>query len=104
MEVEIKNKKENVLLKRIEVDFEVSHPKSTTPKRNEVRDAIATAMGAKKDAVVIDNMKTTFGKPVTYGYAKVYKSVDDARQMELEHIQKRNHIFVEKKPAEGESK
>ena len=104
MEVEILEKKDNTLLKRTEIEFKIGHPKSTTPKRNEVRDLVATELGAKKESVVIDNLKSTFGKPVTYGYAKVYKSVEDARTIESVHIQKRNHIYVEKKPAEEASK
>ena len=100
MEVEILNKKENMLLNRVEVEFSVSHPQGATPKRNEVRDAIATEMGAKKEAVVVDHLTSTFGKPVTYGYCKVYKSVEEARKIELEHIQKRNNIYVDKKAAE----
>ncbi|MCK4718341.1 MAG: 30S ribosomal protein S24e [Thermoplasmata archaeon] len=105
MEIEIVDKKENAILKRVEVEFAVSHPNGPTPKRNEVRDSIADAMGAKKETVVIDQLSSTFGKPTTYGYAKVYKTVEDARAVEMEHIQKRNNIFVEKKAAEkGEAK
>ncbi|MDG6220691.1 MAG: 30S ribosomal protein S24e [Candidatus Thermoplasmatota archaeon] len=103
MDVEILNKKENALLKRVEVEFEVKHPKGPTPKRNEIRDAIASELGAKKESVVVDELNSTFGKPVTCGYAKVYKSVEDARNVELEHIQKRNNIFQEKKKP-GEAK
>ena len=101
MEIEIVEKKDNPLLNRLEVTFVVSHPKSQTPKRNEVKDILAGSLGVKKEVVIIDNMEPTFGKPSTYGYAKIYKTVEDARKVEPIYIQKRNHIYVEKKKEEG---
>ncbi|MCD6461786.1 MAG: 30S ribosomal protein S24e [Thermoplasmata archaeon] len=101
MEIQITEKKDNPLLNRTEVTFVISHPKGQTPKRNEVKDALANLLGAKKEMIIINNMDTTFGKPETYGYAKIYKTVEDARKVEPVHIQKRNHIYVEKKKEEG---
>ena len=103
MDVEMLDKTDNPLLGRTEIEFSISHPKGATPKRNEVRDAIASELGAKKETVVIDHLSSTFGKPVTRGYCKVYKSVEEARTVELKHIQKRNNILIEKKGAKEEA-
>ncbi len=102
MEIEILEKKENPLLNRVEVYFAVHHPKTPTPKRNDVKDALANVLNTRKDLVVIDSMEPTFGKPTTFGYAKIYSSVEVARSIEPEHIQRRNNIYVEKKKEEGE--
>ena len=97
MEIEIISKKENPLVGRLEVNFKVSHPKEITPGRKEVRDEMASLLKVKKDTIVIDNMKPEFGKPETIGYAKVYKSKDDALQMETNAVLKRNALLEEKK-------
>ena len=97
MEVEIISKKENPLIGRLEVNFKVSHPKEITPGRKTVRDEIASLLKVKKDTIVIDNMKPQFGKPETIGYAKVYKSKNDALQMETKAVLKRNALLEETK-------
>lgn len=101
MDIQITEKQQNDLLDRLEVKFTVIHPKEKTPKRSEVKDALATTLKAKKDAIVIEFMKPTFGKPETPGYAKVYKSKEAAQRTEPEHILKRNNLF-EKKEAKKE--
>ena len=100
MEVEIISKRENPLIGRLEVDFKVSHPKEITPGRKEIRDEIASLLNVKKDTIVIDHMKPQFGKPETIGYAKVYKSKDDALQMETKPVLKRNALLEEKEKTE----
>jgi small subunit ribosomal protein S24e len=103
MEVEIISKKENPIFARMELNFKVSHPKEVTPKRKDVRDEIATQLKVQKDRIVIDNMKVEFGKPETLGYAKIYKTKDDAQRVESEAVLKRNNLFEEKKE-KGEEK
>lgn len=97
MEVEVISKKENPLLGRLEVDFKITHSKEVTPKRKDVKNEIAALLKVQKDTIVIDNMKTEFGKPETIGYAKVYKSKSAAQENETQAILKRNNIFEEKK-------
>jgi small subunit ribosomal protein S24e len=103
MEVEIISKKENPIFGRMELNFKVSHPKEVTPKRKDVRDEIATQLKVQKDRIVIDNMKSEFGKPETLGYAKIYKTKDDAVKVESDAVLKRNNLFEEKKE-KGEEK
>jgi small subunit ribosomal protein S24e len=102
MEIEIITKKENPLLGRLEVSFKVTHPKEVTPKRKEVRDEIAALLKVQKDKVVIDHMNSDFGKPETQGYAKVYKSKDEALQIETKAVLKRNKLYEEKKEEKKE--
>ena len=92
MELEIKNKRENPLLNRIEVQFIVSHPNSPTPKRDHVRDELSKAMKVPKDRVVVDNMKSSFGVHDTKGYAKIYPSKEEAMKIERDYLLKRNKL------------
>jgi small subunit ribosomal protein S24e len=98
MEVEILSKQENKLLQRLEVRFKATHVKEKTPQRDQVREALAKALGNAKDAIVVDEMQSAFGKSETMGYAKVYASVDAAKKLEPHHLQLRNKFpGVEKK-------
>ncbi len=97
-DLEIVQKRDNVLLKRTEVTFRISHPKEKTPQRDSVRDKIAAAVGGKKDSVIIDHLRSRYGAALTQGYAKVYASADAAKKSEPRHILVR-HGLAEKKTA-----
>ncbi len=103
MELEIKNKRENPLLNRIEVQFIVSHPNSPTPKRDHVRDELSKAMKVPKDHVIVDNMKSSFGVHDTKGYAKIYPSKEEAMKIERDYLLKRNKL-QEKPEKKAETK
>jgi len=90
MELEIVSKKDNPLLDRTELEVLAHHIGKPTPTRAEVREYVAAAMKAKKDVVMVDHMDSTFGKGVTRGYVKVYKTKEAAMAIEREPIKKRN--------------
>ena len=54
MEIDVENieQRPNVLLRRTEVRFRVAHDKETTPKREDLREALAELMNVKKDQVI----------------------------------------------------
>ncbi len=99
MEFKILEKKENPLLHRIEVKFEVSHPKSKTPSRDDVRNLLAANLNADKSRVILDKIETPFGSTLSRGFAKIYDSVEDAKKIEPEYVLIRNKI-IEKKEEE----
>jgi len=101
MEVDIQSKTDNPLLKRNEVYFTIHHEGEKTPKRELVRSELADKLNAKKENILIAYMKSSFGSKDTVGFAKVYKSVVDAKSSEKNHILKRNNIVkTEKKAAD----
>lgn len=104
MELDIKNKRENALLNRIEVNFVLHHPNSPTPKRENVREELSKTMKVPKDRVVVDHMKSSFGVHDTKGYAKIYPSKEEAMKVEREYLLKRNKLEAKpekkEKPAE----
>jgi small subunit ribosomal protein S24e len=91
METKILSEKENPLLKRKEVDFQVDHSQTgNTPSRLEVRKAVATALKKDADLVFVKKMKTKTGSHIAVGLANVYDSVEQARLIEPKYIFKRN--------------
>lgn len=105
MQLEVLAKKENALLKRTEVRFKAVHKAEPTPTRDALRAFLAKELHATKDIVVIDSQASTFGRYETVGYAKVYKSKDEALAVERKHILVRNRLIEpEVKEKEGAPK
>jgi len=100
MNIEIVEKKENKLLNRTEVHFRVIHEGEKTPERELVKNDLAEILKAKKGNIVLEYLKPEFGIQRSIGYAKIYKSIDDAKRVEKEYILKRNKFGVEKEKAE----
>ena len=103
MELEVVSRKENPLLGRIEIQFKISHSKEQTPKRDDVKLELANMVNSKKDQIVIDKMKTIFGKAETIGYAKVYDKKELAKKIERDYKLVRNKV-IEKKTEKKEKK
>ncbi|MDY0293569.1 MAG: 30S ribosomal protein S24e [Candidatus Methanomethylophilaceae archaeon] len=101
MKMEITEKRENPLLKRVEVYFTIDHTGESTPGRNAVGEEIAKQMKSKRDQIVVNNLDTIYGRGITKGYAKVYETKEAALQHEREYLLKRNGIEAPKpEPAE----
>jgi len=101
LDIKIIEEKNNPLLNRREVVFKVDH-ESATPSRKSIVDRIAATMNSKEGLVVIDNLKTEFGKRETIGYAKIYETEERAKQVERPHITERN-TFVAPEEAKKEA-
>jgi small subunit ribosomal protein S24e len=109
MEIEIQSKTDNLLLGRTEVHFIILHEGEGTPKQDLVRSELAEKLNAKKETIMVDFMRSSFGARRTVGYAKIYKSIEDAKAGETDPILKRNGLGTKKKPKkeakkEGEEK
>ncbi len=96
MRVEIITKKENPLLKRQDVEFIVKETK-ITPSREELRKQISAQTNSNEKNVVVGVLETNYGSTETKGIARIYKSNEDLKKTELEHIIKRNFKAEEKK-------
>ncbi len=96
MEIDIQSKTNNPLLKRTEVHFFLHHEEESTPKRELIRSELADKLKVKKENIMINYMKSNFGKTETIGYARVYKSVEEAKKREKEYILKRNNVITKK--------
>jgi len=93
MQLEVVARKENPLLKRTEIRFKAIHKAEPTPTRDALRAFLAKELKATKDIVLIDSQASTFGRYETHGYAKVYKSKEEALAVERKHILVRNKLI-----------
>lgn len=96
MNIEILDKKENSLLHRTEIRFKVIHSREKTPTREAIRKILADNMSKKVDTVIIDSIKTQFGKEEVLAYGKIYDNVENAKKIEPDYILLR-HKLIEKK-------
>lgn len=102
MDIDITAEEENPMLHRTDVRFELIHDEET-PSRLSVRDSLAARLNKDAGEVVIHELDTKFGMRRTLGYAKVYDSSEDAREVEQRYMLERNKIGVEDDESETEA-
>ena len=100
MDIEIESKRNNPLLNRTEIHFIVHHKDEGTPNREILRSKLAEKLNVKKENIIINHMRSSFGIQETRGYAKIYSSTEKAKTIERKHILKRNKILGEEKTVE----
>ncbi len=91
MDIKVINDRNNPMLERREVIFKIEHD-GPTPSRKSVVDNIVATMNSKQGLVVVDRMKTEFGKRETVGYVKIYESQEKVIEVERPHVIERNAI------------
>ena len=91
MDVKIIEDKNNVLLNRRELNFEVTF-EGPTPARMDVKNKMAALLNVPLELVVIQRMKNDFGRQKINGYAKIYEDAARMKKIEEEHILKRNKL------------
>jgi small subunit ribosomal protein S24e len=89
LDIRVITEKNNPLLNRREIVFKVLHDEAT-PSRKSIVDRLAATMNSKEGLVMVDSLKTDFGRRETVGYAKIYETVDRAKEVERPHIVERN--------------
>lgn len=94
MDIKVISEKKNPLFNRREITFRVFHEEAT-PSRKSVVDKLAATLNSKQGLVIVDSLKTEFGKRETVGYAKIYETAERAKEVERDHIIERN-TFGEK--------
>merc|ERR1711924_441689 len=72
----------NRLLQRKQMIVDIIHPDSATPKKTEVRDALAKNYKTQADHIIAFGFKTVFGGGKTSGFALIYDSVEAAKKNE----------------------
>jgi ribosomal protein S24E len=105
MEVNIISEKNNSLLRRKEIRFQVDHQKTgSTPPRLEVRKAVAHKLKANADLVFVKRFETQTGTRTAFGLANLYDSAEQAQLVEPEYIIRRNIPSEKPKGEEKEQK
>ena len=92
MELQIVKNTDNKLVGRQELELQIIHTASATPKRMEVRKEVAKQMRAKTELVIIDHLKNRYGRQETIGYAKVYADMGSLTATETHPILARHGL------------
>jgi len=90
MEITIINEKENPILSRKEVHFEMNFLNQGSPNRIDVRDKLAAMQTAEPSLTFIKSMKTAFGIPKLTGTALIYSDEKVALELEPTYSRIRN--------------
>ncbi len=103
--MDIKERKENKLLNRVEISFSWKHEGTSTPSRQQVMDLVKTLEpGSNPDWIVVKDCVTRFGQPLTTGLAYIYGS-KEAMAVEPAYIHTRHEPFRssagKEEPSEG---
>ncbi len=96
MDFEIKEKKENNLLERTEVDAIVSFD-GATPQTQQIRELIVQKLGCNPDLMVIRKTEPRFGETKISVIVHIYKTPERMKKIEEEFVLKRNKLAEEKK-------
>lgn len=102
MDIEIKDKNENPLLNRTEVHFDCVYNGESTPKIMDVKNKLVALLDADKDLLVVDKILPKFGEGKAEGYAKLYDSEENLKQIERKHILDKNMEPQEEEEGEEE--
>jgi len=77
----------------VEIEFEWRHPGSSTPTKKEMLDAVkGLEPGCNSDLIVVKEVNTRFGQPLTTGLALVYGDADSIK-VEPIHINRRHEAL-----------
>ena len=88
MDIIVNEDKENVLLRRREVKFEVRF-EGATPARKDVKEALRSKLGVDANLVVIRKLTQPFGIARIQGEAAVYKD-EKAKGVEHDYLLRRD--------------
>lgn len=102
MKVEVKNKKDNALLGRSEVEAVVSFP-GPTPSTQQMRDLIVQKLGCMPELLVLKDTSSRFGAKEVLVRANIYKSPEHMKKAEPNYVLVRNKL-AEKKAKKAKEK
>ncbi len=91
MKIEILKKVENQVFNRTKIFFSAEHgSKEATPSRKQVRDVLTAKLGANKELIVIESVKSHRGKNISRGAAFLYSDKASLDKIAKKHLTKRD--------------
>ncbi len=85
MEIKVIEIRENKLLGRKEIYFEVLHEGEATPSRKDVKGKLVAMLDLNPETTIIQYIRSFFGSHVSRGYAKFYESRERMLYVEPEY-------------------
>jgi len=99
MDFEFIRDEENGLLNRRELDFVLTF-EGATPSRRTILGKLCALQNVKESLVVLDSIKTSFGKQELTGYARIYEDEESLKRVEPAHLVARTGV-PEEEAGEG---
>ena len=93
MEIKVTEMKENRLLGRKEIYFDVLHEGEPTPSREAVKGKLVAMLDLDPETVVVQYIRSYFGSHVSKGYAKAHESKARLQYIEPEYVLRRNGLI-----------
>ncbi len=91
--MQIIERRENKLLDRVEIDFQLNHTGKPTPTRSSVAKSLASLEpGSKTNLIVVKELSTRFGQALTTGIALIYAN-EEAMSVEPKYVHQRLTII-----------
>jgi ribosomal protein S24E len=94
----------NSLMKRKEINIEISHEKTGTPDRISLRESIINKFKSNKDNSYIIKLETDTGTNRSLCYAEIYDDYEYARNVVPKYIIERNFPSEKEEKPEKEVK
>jgi len=88
MDFKIESDKRNELLSRREIAFTLTYD-GATPSRLQIIGKLCALLNTKEPQVVLDSLKSNFGKMVIMGKARVYDTEDAKKKTEHPYLSAR---------------
>ncbi|EEB74623.1 30S ribosomal protein S24e [Thermococcus sp. AM4] len=93
MEIKVTEIKENKLLGRKEIYFDIIHEGEPTPSREAVKGKLAAMLDLDPNTMVLQYIRSYFGSHVSKGYAKVYETRERMLYIEPDYILLRDGLI-----------
>ncbi len=84
MEIQIIKDKTNPLLQRRDISVAVKN--KTTPTRIELKNKLAAILNSKPELIVIEHLRTVYGKQEMVGTAYVYQTEERLKLISHKHL------------------
>jgi small subunit ribosomal protein S24e len=88
MDFEITSDKRNELLSRREVRFTLRYD-GATPSRMQIIGKVCALLNVKEQQVVLDSLKSSFGRMELTGEARIYENEESRKKTERAHLMAR---------------
>lgn len=94
MEFEITRDVRNEVLNRREVEFTLTFD-GPTPSRKSIQEKLAAMLNKDENLLVLDSLKTQFGRMRVTGNARIYDDEVSKKSTEKDHLLKRGELKAE---------
>jgi ribosomal protein S24E len=89
LKIEVLSDQEDKLLERRQISFKVTHAKTATPKRIDIRKELADQLRVDPETIILRPLRQKYGTNESDGTAFLYKSADRGHLIERDYLSDR---------------